>query len=140
LTPVKPSGRTGRHDRAMSLPSTVLVAAIVAAAAPAFAAEPPASMTHRRCYICHSDHEALAGPSFAAIAAWYRKEPDAVRRMAQVIRTGASSGGPWHMPPHPEVSTSEARAMARYILTVGAASPPRRVEANPGVPTAGPSR
>jgi cytochrome c551/c552 len=63
---------------------------------------------------------ALAGPAFADVAAVYRREPDAVRRMADVIRAGAASGGPWHMPPHPEVSAREARAMARYILSLDA--------------------
>ena len=92
------------------------------------AAEAPASMTTYRCYICHSDHEARAGPAFSDVARVYRQEPDAVRRIAAAIRAGASSGGPWHMPPHPEVSASEARAMARYILTVNAPSAPREVK------------
>jgi cytochrome c len=78
-------------------------------------------MTHHRCYICHSDQQALAGPAFADIAAAYRDEPRAVGRVADVIRSGAVRGGPWHMPPHPEVSPREAREMARYILSL---SPP----------------
>jgi cytochrome c551/c552 len=31
---------------------------------------------------------------------------------------GAHSGGPWHMPPHPEVSKADAVTMARYILAI----------------------
>lgn len=26
--------------------------------------------------------------------------------------------GPWHMPPHPEVSDADARRMVRYILSL----------------------
>ena len=106
----------------LSALAVTTVLAILPGAGSVLAAEAPASMTHYRCYICHSDHQALAGPAFADIAAWYRREPNAARRVADVIRSGAASGGPWHMPPHPEVSPAEARAMARYILSV--APPP----------------
>jgi cytochrome c len=97
-----------------------MVAAIAAlAGAPeALAAEAPASMTHHRCYICHSDRQALAGPAFVDIATAWRGERDAAGAMARVIRSGAVSGGPWHMPPHPEISPREAREMARYILSL----------------------
>ena len=107
-----------------------LVAAVAAliGTGTALAAEAPPSMTHRRCYICHSDHQALAGPAFVDIAAYYRDEPNAVGKIAGVIRAGASSGGPWHMPPHPEVSAREARAMAQYILSLVPAPKQRQVK------------
>ena len=81
-------------------------------------AEPPPSLTHYRCYICHSDRETLVGPAFADVAAFYRGTPDAVSKIATDIRRGIRGGGPWHMPPHPEVSPEEARAMARYIMSL----------------------
>ena len=85
-------------------------------------AEPPAALTQYRCYICHSDREALVGPAFADIAAVSRGTPDAVSKIAVHIRQGVKGGGPWHMPPHPEVSPEEARAMARYIMSL---APPK---------------
>lgn len=89
----------------------------------AIAADAPidvaAALTHYRCYICHSDREPLAGPAFADIAAHYRGKRDAVSYIAQDIATGIRGGRPWHMPPHPEVSREEARAMARYIMSLG---------------------
>jgi cytochrome c551/c552 len=97
----------------------------------ALAGEAPASMTHHRCYICHSDHQALAGPAFADIAVAYRNTPNAAARVADVIRSGAASGGPWHMPPHPEITPREAQAMARYILSLDAAPRAREVKAAP---------
>jgi cytochrome c551/c552 len=93
--------------------------AVLVAMAPATqAAEPPAALTHHRCYICHSDREALVGPSFADVANAYRDQPNAAARIATEIRAGIKSGGPWHMPPHPEISSKEAREMARYIMSL----------------------
>ena len=95
----------------------------LAAAAPIDA---PAALTQYRCYICHSDREALAGPAFADVAARYRGRKDAVSHVAREIETGVRTGGPWHMPPHPEVSRDEARAMARYIMSLGSRAPAAR--------------
>ena len=44
--------------------------------------------------------------------------------VASILRTGARGGGPWHMPPHPEISDADARRMARYILALH----PQRIE------------
>lgn len=76
-------------------------------------------LTRYKCYICHADREAKAGPAYADVAAYYRGRPDAVTKIATDIRRGLRSGGPWHMPPHPEVTPAEARAMARYIMSLG---------------------
>jgi cytochrome c len=86
----------------------------MAAAGPT--ADPPPSLTHYRCYICHSDRETLVGPAFADVAGFYRGRRDAISKIAADIRKGIKGGGPWHMPPHPEVSPREAREMARYIM------------------------
>jgi cytochrome c len=101
----------------------ILLALLLSAAPAAFGAEPPPSLTHYRCYICHSNQEALVGPAFADVAAAYRGRQDAVARIAHDIRAGLRTGGPWHMPPHPEISPDEARAMARYIMSLSAQEP-----------------
>ena len=77
-----------------------------------------ALLTQYKCYICHADHEAKAGPAYAQVAAYYRGRPDAVSTIAQDIRRGLRGGSSWHMPPHPEVTTAEARVMARYIMSL----------------------
>ena len=87
-------------------------------AAASAGSEPPPGLTHYRCYICHSDREPLVGPAFLDIAETYRTKPDAVSFIASEIRSGVRGGGPWHMPPHPEVTQAEARAMARYIMSL----------------------
>ena len=80
--------------------------------------DPQALLTHYKCYICHADRETKAGPAYADVATHYRRTPDAVSVIALEIRRGLRHGGPWHMPPHPQVSVAEARVMARYIMSL----------------------
>jgi cytochrome c len=82
-------------------------------------------LTEHKCYICHSDYRAKAGPAYVDVAAQFRGTRDAESRVAAEIRKGVRHGGPWHMPPHPEVSMKDARAMARYILSLDARTAPR---------------
>jgi cytochrome c len=99
--------------------------AFVAVASPLAAAtdgkrpvDPQALLTQYKCYICHADRETKAGPAYVDVAHQYRSTPNAVPMLASEIRGGLRHGGPWHMPPHPEVSDAEARAMARYIMSL----------------------
>ncbi len=71
-----------------------------------------------KCYICHADDAWKAGPAFRDIAASYRASRRPASAMARVIRRGQHGSGPWHMPPHPEVSRVDAKAMADYILAL----------------------
>lgn len=120
-------GSTGRNVR--SRPRIARGAVVALLAAVASAAVPTASgnagsvdaqrlLGQYKCYICHADHEAKAGPAYADVAARFRARRDAVSIIAAEIRRGVRRGGPWHMPPHPEVSVSEARMMARYIMSL----------------------
>ena len=111
------------------LPALALLAASAQAAAatnrPDETAEVQRLLTEHKCYICHSDHTAKAGPAYADVAAHFRDTRDAEAVIANEIRKGVRHGGPWHMPPHPEISTRDARAMARYILSLDARAAPR---------------
>lgn len=80
--------------------------------------EPQRLLTQYKCYICHADRETKAGPAYVDVAVHFRGHQYAVAMIAREIRRGVRRGGPWHMPPHPEVSASEARAMARYIMSL----------------------
>ena len=83
------------------------------------AAEAPEALLDKyRCTICHSEREAAAGPAWIDIALKYRRKPQADKLVADRIREGVRGGGPWHMPPHPEISKADARTMARYILAI----------------------
>lgn len=94
------------------------------------AADAQRLLNQYKCYICHSDHQAKAGPAYADVAAQYRTDRDAVSVIAVEIRRGIRGGGPWHMPPHPEVSAAEARTMARYIISLDPADTSRLRDAN----------
>jgi len=87
------------------------------------AADAAALLAQNRCYVCHADREVVTGPAFADVAAQLKPRKDGVVYLAREIRGGLSRGGPWHMPPHPEISQAEANVMARYIMNL-ADSPP----------------
>jgi cytochrome c len=108
-----PSARARRTG----LVATLAMGAVLAANA-AWAADPQSLLVQYKCTICHAEREALAGPPLTEIAAGYRGQRDAAALMATRIRSGMRSGGPWHMPPHPELSESDAMAIAAYILSL----------------------
>lgn len=121
------AGRTGRR-RMRGLWCCISTLGLIASFVAAAGAEPgaaPASMDRYRCTICHAEHETLAGPAFADVAAKYAGDRHAVSKIARDIRSGVRSGAPWHMPPHPEVSPAVARTMARYIMSLSAGTPAR---------------
>ena len=99
-------------------PVLLAVAAAVLVSGVARGEAPRALLQQYKCYICHADTETKAGPAYVDVAAKYRGAPQAEAMVAAVIRKGLQGGGPWHMPPHPEVSAADARTMARYILSL----------------------
>jgi cytochrome c len=82
------------------------------------AGTPPQELLEKyRCTTCHAKSDAAAGPAWVDIATHYRREHGADKIVADKIRSGVRGSGPWHMPPHPEVSRADATTMARYILS-----------------------
>ena len=81
-------------------------------------AQAPQLLEQYKCNFCHADREAKTGPAFVEIAASYKGNPKAVDVLAAAIRKGSHGNGPWHMPPHPEVSEADAKEMVRYILSL----------------------
>jgi cytochrome c551/c552 len=72
------------------------------------------------CFTCHADKISLVGPSFAAIAERYGRDPETLGRLGGRIRHGSS--GQWGslaMPPHGDLSDDEALAAARFIVEQG---------------------
>ena len=82
------------------------------------AEDAPALLQKYKCYLCHADNEPKAGPAYVDVATAYRGDPKAPATLVALIKKGAHGAGPWHMPPHPEVSDPEARKMVRYILSL----------------------
>ena len=95
-----------------------LALAAVSLVGVARAQAPQILLQQYKCYICHADDEPKTGPAYADVATRYRGNSQAVAILTAAIRKGVRAGGPWHMPPHPEVSDANAKKMARYILSL----------------------
>jgi cytochrome c len=102
----------------MSAVSILMALLALCNSAWAAGAPPETLLEQYRCTICHAERVVGAGPAWVDIAVRYRGKPHAVKIVAGRIRSGVRDGGPWHMPPHPEVSKADALTMARYILSV----------------------
>jgi cytochrome c len=70
-----------------------------------------------KCYSCHADRETKTGPAFVDVSSKYGNQPTAAKELTALLRRGTRAG-PWHMPPHPEISDSDARRMVQYILSL----------------------
>ncbi len=73
----------------------------------------------KNCLACHNVEKRKYGPNFKEISQKYSGQADAVDVLAKKIRNGGS--GVWGedvMPPQPQVSDSEAQAIARYVLSL----------------------
>ena len=79
---------------------------------------PQSLLRENNCYLCHAVRETKTGPAYVDVAAKYRGKANAVEVVAAAVRKGAHGSGPWHMPPHPEISGADALTMSRYILSL----------------------
>jgi cytochrome c len=73
----------------------------------------------KNCLACHQVDKRKYGPNFKEVAAKYGDRKNAVDILAKKIRSGGT--GVWGedvMPPQPQVSTAEARALAQYVLSL----------------------
>ena len=73
----------------------------------------------KNCLACHQVDKRKYGPNFKEVAAKYADQKAAVQVLAKKIRRGGT--GVWGqdvMPPQPQVSAAEARALAVYVLSL----------------------
>ena len=73
----------------------------------------------KNCLACHQIDKRKYGPNFKEVAAKYADQKKAVEVLAKKIRRGGT--GVWGqdvMPPQPQVSAAEARAIAVYVLSL----------------------
>lgn len=73
----------------------------------------------KNCLACHQIDKRKYGPNFKEVAARYADQKNAVDTLARKIRRGGT--GVWGadvMPPQPQVSASEARVLAAYVLSL----------------------
>ncbi len=70
------------------------------------------------CLTCHNASVKIVGPAYKDIAAKYAKDPNADARIAEQIHKGGS--GKWGsvlMPPFPQVTPAQVKALAAWILS-----------------------
>ena len=73
------------------------------------------------CKTCHNIQGKNIGPSYQMIADKYgNSEAMADELSLKIIKGGSGRWGQVAMPPHQDVSTEDARDMARYILSLSA--------------------
>ena len=71
------------------------------------------------CLACHNVNQTVVGPAFKAVANKYRGQADAADKLAKKIRAGGSGvWGAMPMPAHPQISESDAKKLATYILNI----------------------
>ena len=71
------------------------------------------------CVACHAEAQKKVGPAYKDIAKKYAGSADAADYLAKKIRSGgAGVWGAMPMPPHPQITEADARAMATYVLGV----------------------
>lgn len=71
------------------------------------------------CMACHAVDQKKFGPSLKDVAAKYKDDSSMVDKLAKKIQLGGS--GVWGeapMPPQPQVSDEDAKALAKYVLSI----------------------
>jgi len=83
------------------------------------------------CAACHAINKMVIGPSYTDIAKKYETKPEVVEALSiKIIYGGAGAWGTRAMSAHPDVSETEAKAMAAYILST---IPDGQIERKAGV-------
>ncbi|MDB5207674.1 MAG: hypothetical protein JWR72_2749 [Flavisolibacter sp.] len=71
------------------------------------------------CLTCHKVSENSTGPAYVAVAKKYAGQPGIEDSLAQkIIKGGSGVWGSIPMTPHPQISQEDAKAMAKYVLTL----------------------
>ncbi len=66
---------------------------------------------------CHGVANKLVGPGFREVAERYRGKADAEVTLAVRVKQGGQGvWGPIPMPPHPQLTDPDIRAMVRWVL------------------------
>lgn len=95
--------------------ATVLIAASLAAATPAYANLDLAKKSN--CMSCHAVDKKMVGPAYADIAKKYAGDKNAAKELAAKVKAG--SKGVWGqipMPPNPNVKDADVETLVKWIL------------------------
>ncbi len=71
------------------------------------------------CMSCHQEGRKVVGPAYKEVANKYKGDAKAEAHLLEVIKKGGK--GVWGnvpMPPHPNVSEADAKAIVQWILSL----------------------
>ena len=69
------------------------------------------------CTACHADDKKLVGPSYKEVAAKYKADKDAVKKLSEKVRKGgAGVWGQIPMPGNPTPTDAEIKTMVEAVL------------------------
>jgi cytochrome c len=100
--------------------AVAVFAAVGVAAAGAVSADAGEDLLKKNgCTACHAIDKKLIGPAYVDVAAKYKGDAGAAAKLAEKVKKGGS--GVWGqvpMPPNPQVSDADLKAMIAYILAL----------------------
>lgn len=80
------------------------------------------------CVACHKDTVKVLGPSYADVAAKYKGDKTALKKLMDKVKLGgAGVWGPIPMSPHPTLKDDELEKMVKYILSLKGGKAPEAV-------------
>ena len=80
------------------------------------------------CTACHKDSIKVVGPAYADIAAKYKGDKEASKKLIEKIKVGGSGNwGDVAMPPHPTMKDEEIEKMVKYILSLKGGKAPEPI-------------
>ncbi len=97
--------------------SGAAAAAVALAVWPAGASASPELAQKKTCMACHAVDRKIVGPAYKDVAAKYAGQREAVEVLAiKIVKGGSGVWGAVPMPANPQVSATEARALAIWVL------------------------
>lgn len=95
----------------------VLALTLTTTALPAALAD-QALASAKNCMACHAMDRKLVGPAYREVAKKYAGDPSATDRLARkIIQGGSGAWGAVPMPANPQVSESDAKKLASWVLS-----------------------
>ena len=97
--------------------SVISLAGLLGAVDPAAASEELAKK--HACFACHTVEKKMVGPAYKDVAAKYRADKDAPKKLAEKVKKG--SQGVWGnvpMPPNSGVPDADVNALVKWILSL----------------------
>jgi cytochrome c len=81
----------------------------------------PSDLARRKgCLACHGVAKRIVGPAFRDVAGRYKGQDGALEKLMEKVKRGGSGvWGPLPMPPNPDLSEEDARALVGWVLSQG---------------------